>query len=87
MNFNTVKFMLNNLTSNDTIQINYYGAIPVEYDLKHINYSFNYGSLIIEDLIHNEVRAISINTIKSIKTFKTNNLDGLDLEAGAKING
>ena len=42
MNFNTVKFMLNNLTSNDTIQINYYGAIPVEYDLKHINYSFNY---------------------------------------------
>lgn len=86
MNINTVRFMLDNLTPNDAIQINYYGAIPVEYDIKHINYSFKYGSLVIQDLIRNETRAISINTIKAIKTYKSNGIDAVNVR-GAKVEG
>lgn len=80
MNINTIKKIFEKLNHNDKIEIRYYGAIPLEFDFNKIKYSFCYGSLIIEDLVYNEVITISINTIKSIKTIKANN--GFNLMAG-----
>lgn len=85
MNINTIKLIFENLNHDDKIQINYYGALPLEFKFSQIKYSFSYGSLIIEDLVYNEVITISINTIKAIKIIKSN--DGFNAMAGAVVNG
>lgn len=84
MNINTIKFVFETLPENDMITIDYDADRHLTIDLKFVNYSFHYGSVIFTGYNNNGMIVIDSEAIKMIKLYKSN-INGAMMEEQIEV--
>lgn len=84
MNINAIKLVFETLPQNDMITIDYDADRHLTIDLKYVNYSFHYGSVIFRGYNNNGIIVIDSEAINMIKSYKSN-INGAMMEEQIEV--